>query len=625
MHDMRLRIALGLVAICGSAAFPRPALRTDLQKAIDAASKADNTTYSFAVAYGDLGSAAEVIEVFAGPNNREVPGSDINATTIFPAGSVAKPWLTLSALRLADPDLPVMTGGFRLDLDAPAVPIADKWLSAQGLQTVTDIFKTASDSDPTSVEALGTITTRMFLSMQSGFADYDDKHMQEWTKEHPDDDILPITWVANMTTHKLLFPPGQGVAYSGCGYVVAGMVVAAASGAKRWQDVSQLRLVGDLVGASPPAFNNTVFMREGPCSQYPGMVHQYGLVPIDSDEKNLALAAEMSTGQCGWDPDKPGVRVQGQVAASRAETDPTACCSLAQAVAKDLSSPIRWTFDASNGTCTVFDKFWGEEPSDKATSGDAGPKPQPEQCDGKKTVPGAKLVGMSIGAFPVQSQDQCCSFAKSIAVQARFPLGWTFESNSTNTTCTIFYNVIQDTPSEDSLSGFVDPPPLKPTDFYDLFGESCLNGWVQGNIATTPSDIARFYHMLAGGKLVNADTLATMQQWKNFTTGWDPGYFEYGMGLCRIASPTKLKNGSLTTAATFWGHPGVDWGSGMSDLVGYFPQLGVSMVLATSSAAPMNFTTGYSKSALTCWLEDAVIKHLKPELGRLDCGAEPFD
>ena len=67
--------------------------------------------------------------------------------------------------------------------------------------------------------------------------------------------------------------------------MLAGLVLAAASGARDWRSFDQLRAA---VGAARvPAFNGTVFAKDGPCSRYEHMVHQYGVRPSSSAKAAL--------------------------------------------------------------------------------------------------------------------------------------------------------------------------------------------------------------------------------------------------------------------------------------------------------------------------------------------------
>lgn len=58
----------------------------------------------------------------------------------------------------------------------------------------------------------------------------------------------------------------------------------------------------------------------------------------------------------------------------------------------------------------------------------------------------------------------------------------------------------QDIHVEGAVLGGVISPPLTPSMFTDLFDDSCTNGWVMGNIATSPQDAARFFHALLAGE-----------------------------------------------------------------------------------------------------------------------------
>jgi CubicO group peptidase (beta-lactamase class C family) len=129
------------------------------------------TRYSFAAGLPD----GSFISAVAGFNDREA-GTPVTTTSLFPAGSVAKPFLTVAALRLADPSRPVDKGGFRLDLDAPAVPIVDAWLAAQGEPTFTSMWQ--GDPLAENFTHIGAITIRMLLSMSSGVHDYDDEALE---------------------------------------------------------------------------------------------------------------------------------------------------------------------------------------------------------------------------------------------------------------------------------------------------------------------------------------------------------------------------------------------------------------------------------------------------------------
>ena len=150
-----------------------------------------------------------------------------------------------------------------------------------------------------------------------------------------------------------------------------------------------------------------------------------------------------------------------------------------------------------------------------------------------------------------------------------------------------------------------------------------------GNVAASARDVALFYHLLAHGKLVNDSSLAQMQDYRKMTPALDGfgagGY--YGLGLLRTPAPVQRDvTGAIVNWTQNWGHLGIDWGSQMT-MVGYYPNLNSSMVLATNGVQSMNFTTGVSMSSLAttpwvlqCELANAVLQFRHPGAPALRCG-----
>ena len=58
--------------------------------------------------------------------------------------------------------------------------------------------------------------------------------------------------------------------------------------------------------------------------------------------------------------------------------------------------------------------------------------------------------------------------------------------------------------------------------YYDLYNNSCLNGWTCGNIAAAPSNVARFHYDLHHLRIVSNESLAAMMAFVPTTKGWDP-------------------------------------------------------------------------------------------------------
>ncbi|MGB0243512.1 MAG: serine hydrolase, partial [Candidatus Nanopelagicales bacterium] len=139
---------------------------------------------------------------------------------------MTKPYTTVAALRLSEQG--------QLDLDAPVHAILDPWLSKHGQPTLMELWK-GHEAE------ISVVTSRMLLSMQSGMPDYNSHQLQLWTLEHPADDFLPLQFLQNVSK-EFLFPPGEGGAYSGDGYVLMGLVLAAVLDANDWSDLDQLQL-----------------------------------------------------------------------------------------------------------------------------------------------------------------------------------------------------------------------------------------------------------------------------------------------------------------------------------------------------------------------------------------------
>lgn len=188
---------------------------------------------------------------------------------------------------------------------------------------------------------------------------------------------------------------------------------------------------------------------------------------------------------------------------------------------------------------------------------------------------------------------------------------WSFVAKDGSTergTCYFYSAVTGGSHQANATSGRADAP-LAAADFSDLFGDSCLNGWTMGNIATTPSDLSRFYHALfAEQQIISADSVAAMQDWKALTNGFNVGA-PYGLGLFDQSLKIPLKTRSCTgfesvckcslftgcmLSAKMIGHPGLDYGSGFP-LIGFIKDINVSYALgANSGESPMgmNYSMG---------------------------------
>ena len=303
----------------------------------------------------------------AGTDDRKA-GTAVTTTSLYPGGSVTKTFTATAALKLQEAG--------KLDLDAPVHSLVDPWLQAHGLPSLLECW----GGDPT----INLVTTRHLLQMRSGIPDYDDSLLRQFTVDHPDDDFLPLGFIASVPKH-FLFAPGKGGAYTGVGYVLVGWVIAAASGAASWDALDQRHLVE----MNPPGgvakrgftFEHARFMGRGLCSQYikpDRVVHQYLYQPGTLSNNTLRNARPQRAGRAPWaaaqhaaipiaagehctkhDPSNwyEGVHIGATELGQRHISDGGAesCCGLAD----QFSGATYWQFISSAGqpqagTCTFY-------------------------------------------------------------------------------------------------------------------------------------------------------------------------------------------------------------------------------------------------------------------------------
>mmetsp|Transcript_10614 Transcript_10614/g.27296 ORF Transcript_10614/g.27296 Transcript_10614/m.27296 type:complete len:592 (-) Transcript_10614:143-1918(-) len=476
-------------------------------------------------------------------------------------------------------------------IDTPIHQMVDPWLAKQTPPAPPMLALWRNDPTVTS------ITIRQVMGMSAGLQDYSDPFLEAWTKAHPTEDYLPMDFLSSLNK-TWLYRPGQGSAYSSTGYVLLGMVIAQAEGDGTWQDVDQTRVFreGALV---PLALNDTFFAKGGPCSQYPAVVHQYAMAA--AFEEAVPRALRQSGGM-------------GVAAAS-------AAASAAAAAVAALSTGIAA----------------------------ATPLPQCSSTNWTKNVRVAGYLIPSDATFATAAE--CCSYANTYPLSL-YVSQWT---HMTNGTCILLYMASgPPVPAANAVTGTVVTPPLTEDMFFDLYDDSCLNGWTMGNIAASARDIARFFYWVFHGRIVPQAQLAEMMDWHYFTTGFmtcpttvptplKPVFcMGYGLGLmqtpitfpaapgaCDKHHPHCLCAGfgahrQCQVYFTMQGHAGEDWGSSMP-AVGFFPDLNVSISLSTNSAAAMNFTGLSAKenimapNVVSCELVRVLVPLLAPSFPDFLC------
>lgn len=468
----------------------------------------------------------------------------------------------------------------KLELDAKVHTVVDPWLQAQGKPSLRELWDGNAE--------VNDVTVRHLLQMRSGMADYDDAANRADQFAHPTKDIVPDMFVSQ-ASKDFLFAPGAGGSYTGIGYVVLGWVLCAASGAKTWTDLDLKAL------AVPPAvatrMPRTIFMGTGPCSQHAGVVHQYCYQPhataADQVAKKLLVEADDTPLPL------PARRHEAELRAPFGDesTLPTHCTA---------HSSQTWFENVAFNDTVIAERH--------TSSGGA---------------------------------DACCAAADGVSGASL----WTFipSGSSGGGTCRFVYyerSHTQHYAAAGATSGRTDPT-LDLSDFLDLYGMSCLNGWTMGNIATTPSEVTSFYHALfAEGAILSQASLAQMKAFLPLTTGFASG-IGYGFGLMERPMSLSLRNvhscGTLPACQCEfrrcalvthgYGHAGLDYGSGMPQ-IGFLPELNISYSVAYNvgeSPIGMNATMGLyenfgmASQTFLCQVLDAAIHAQLPDYPQFEC------
>lgn len=443
-----------------------------------------NASLSLAVGLAD----GRTFTAAAGVNDRTT-GSLIEAESRIPAGSATKALTSIASMRLADAGT--------LKLDEPVYKVVDPWLKSQGHASLLETW----GGDAT----ITTVTARMLLSMRSGIPDYDDYALRQWTLANPNSDFLPINFLQNVSK-KFLFQPGHGGSYSGVGYVLMGMTLCAVTNCSSWADLQQKALIEN---GSAFKFEHTEFMTTGPCSRYtnPPVVHQYmftyGYAGREAHVRAHDAAAAPSTfGPEGRQPLQP--------------------------------LPIPSGLLGLNDAVAAVDD--DDEKAPRSSSQPREARGVPSHCsnhhDFQLWYPKTGLKGKVMASHAVKSggATACCAAGDAY----RGAQYWTFVGTGEVGTCLYYGYVYAGTKQANATSGRVDQP-ISESEFIDIYGASCLNGWTMGNVATTPSDVARLYQALFSGALVSPSSLQQMTSFQPLTTGFNPG-----AECARTAASTRL-------------------------------------------------------------------------------------
>ena len=244
----KMDMLLNSVAIGFASSAPDPgALRAVLQQVVDQQALAWNASFSLGLVYGGVAESVAV----AGGLSDHATGTVVTPSTRYPLGSATKLHTSIACLQAAERGL--------LDLDAPIAQYVDPFLQRTNGTTLLQLYKNNAN--------ISAVTTRQALAMRSGVHDYDDAAVQAWSLDPANKgrDLSPYDYLHadDLTPKAFTFAPGGGGAYSSIGYALAGLALAAVSGAKEWFDLDQRAVVPQPLLKSLPGYQ---FAGRGACS-----------------------------------------------------------------------------------------------------------------------------------------------------------------------------------------------------------------------------------------------------------------------------------------------------------------------------------------------------------------------
>lgn len=210
--------------------------------------------YNVSIGFGYV-DAEGAVSLAEGPNDRGT-GAELTTETRIPLGSVTK---SLTAVQL----LQAYEAG-KIDLNDRASKWVDPALRRLYNYSLADLWD----------GRVKDVRVRDLIAMTTGFDDYDDNLLREWTLSHPTEDLDPIEYLLSAASREFVCEPGTCAKYSGANYILAGFVLLELQGGYSWEDLDQMAVF-------PPHlledghYRNTGFTTRGQCSNYPNVAHQY--------------------------------------------------------------------------------------------------------------------------------------------------------------------------------------------------------------------------------------------------------------------------------------------------------------------------------------------------------------
>eukprot|EP00755_Sulcionema_specki_P030451 Sspe_Gene.94401::Locus_66790_Transcript_1_1_Confidence_1.000_Length_1503::g.94401::m.94401 len=248
-------------------------VRRAVQPILDRMAIKYNTSFSYGLRGSNVG-----IGLVAGDSPPVTP------STLFPSGSVTKPYTAMAIIQLAERGL--------FSLDSPAAPLANPVLQKQFNTTLNELW--GFD------ERMNRVTVRHLLRMRSGIQDYNNLKLELFTLNNPGVDYTPYDMLkeANKT---FSCEPGECGLYSSVGYNILGLILASQTGKGTWDSYDQRSV---FPGTAPAGrYSHTLFPLHGACSAFNNVLpHQYGYGTLELYLKHELVFYDLAAASClnGW-------------------------------------------------------------------------------------------------------------------------------------------------------------------------------------------------------------------------------------------------------------------------------------------------------------------------------------
>jgi CubicO group peptidase (beta-lactamase class C family) len=246
---------------------------TAVQPVLDAMTAKYNTSFQFGFvdSSGSVGLASGMDNIWE--------AKLMTPDTPVPLGSVTKPWTAVRILQEVEKGT--------IGLEDAAKRFVDPVLT----RLYNHSMETLYGPNASLVRIVD------LLQHTTGFGDYDDQVMKEWSIANDADDVDPFFYLLSASAQPVVCAVRECSSYSGANYVLLGFVMVQVLDLYSWQEFDQLTTIPQRL-RDAGHFRHTTFPKLGRCLQYPGVAHSYATIP----KGNSTIVTDLGFNSClnGW-------------------------------------------------------------------------------------------------------------------------------------------------------------------------------------------------------------------------------------------------------------------------------------------------------------------------------------